>query len=311
MSAEPRVTVVVLTHNRPRELAHCLQQLSRLPERPAIVVVDNGSDAASVEPVVACFPALQWVRLQRNLGAAGRNAGVARVRTPYVAFCDDDTWWQAGALQRAAELLDADPRLAALSARVLVGPEQRLDATCERMAASPLDARGLPGPALIGFMAGAAVMRCAAYREVGGYEPRFFIGAEEALMGLDLAAGGWRMAYAAQLVTHHHPSPTREAAERRLVLLRNRLWLPWLRLPLRLACDETRRVLREAAAHRLARQAAMRALRGLPWLMARRRVVPAPVCEMWLAVHRGAAPPRASGAAVRLAVPQSVPRADE
>ena len=47
------------------------------------------------------------------------------------------------------------------------------------MAASPLDARGLPGPALIGFMAGAVVMRTAAYREVGGYEPRLFHTADE------------------------------------------------------------------------------------------------------------------------------------
>lgn len=296
--AEPRVTVVVLTHDRPRELAHCLERLALLPERPPVVVVDNGSDAAAMAPVVARFPALQWLHLPRNLGAAGRNAGVARVRTPYVAFSDDDTWWQAGALARAAELLDAHPRLGALSARVLVGPTQRIDPTCDCMAASPLDARGLPGPALIGFLAGAVVMRCAAYREVGGYEPRLFLGAEEALMGLDLATRGWRMAYAAELVAHHHPSPARDAARRRLLLLRNRLWLAWLRLPFGLARDETRQLLDEASAQGLAGAASRAALRGLPWVLVERRVVPAAVSDMWSSAQR-CAPYRSSVAAAR------------
>ena len=63
------------------------------------------------------------------------------------------------------------------------------------------------------------------------YEPRFFLGAEEALMALDLAVLGWAMVYAHDVVTHHHPSPARDVGARRLGGLRNRLWLAWLRLP--------------------------------------------------------------------------------
>ena len=119
------------------------------------------------------------------------------------------------ALARAADLLDAYPRLAVLSARVLVGDRHEIDPACERMAQSPLDGHGLPGPALIAFMAGAYVVRVEAYRATGGYEPRFFLGAEEALMALDLAALGWRMAYAGDVVTHHHPSRARPARKAR------------------------------------------------------------------------------------------------
>jgi GT2 family glycosyltransferase len=36
---------------------------------------------------------VELVASPENLGAIGRNVGVARVDTPYVAFCDDDTWW--------------------------------------------------------------------------------------------------------------------------------------------------------------------------------------------------------------------------
>lgn len=284
MALDPRVSVVVLTHNRADELARCLGVLSRLPQQPRIIVVDNASTDGSALRVSPQFPHVTWVRCTRNLGAAGRNEGVALVRTPYVAFCDDDTWWSAGALQRAADLLDAHPHVGVISARVLVGTAERLDPTCERMANSPLDGTGLPGPALISFMAGASVMRCDAYREVGGYEPRFFLGAEEALMGLDLAARAWAMVYADDVVTHHHPSAARDPSARRSALLRNHMWIAWLRLPWAAASKETRRALREGGRAGI-HSAWIEALAGLPWALLRRRVVPARVLEMWLRVH--------------------------
>jgi GT2 family glycosyltransferase len=291
-AADARVSVVVLTHNRADELERTLQHLLRLPERPPIVVADNASHDGSLERVARCFPQVECVRCGANRGAAGRNDGVARVRTPYVAFCDDDTWWAAGALSRAADLLDAQPRLAAVAARVLVGADERLDPTCEAMATSPLEARGLPGPALIGFMAGAVVMRTQAFREAGGYEPRLFIGAEESLLGLDLAARGWQMMYAADVVAHHHPSSRRSSRQRQALLLGNRIRIAWLRLSAPTAWQESVAALREARALSLTPPVLRRLLRGLPWMLARRRVVPRPVERMYRTVH--ASPPQPS-----------------
>ena len=277
---DPRVSVVVLTHNRSAELCRVLQRLQALPEQPHVIVVDNGSSDDTAAQVERAFPAVELLRCAANLGAAGRNAGVARVRTPYVAFCDDDTWWAPGSLARAVDLLDAHPRLALLAARVLVGPQQRLDPACERMANSPLDATGLPGPALIAFMAGAVVMRAEAFRAVGGYEARLFLGAEEGLMALDLAVRGWRMTYAADVVTHHHPSPARDRRARNIALARNRLWIAWMRLPLASAAAESLAVLREVRSQGLVWPVLRQALGGLPWALARREVLPPRVHEM-------------------------------
>jgi GT2 family glycosyltransferase len=285
---DPRVSVVVLTRNRAAELARTLERLQGLPERPRLIVVDNGSHDDTALRLARDFPAVERVACRGNLGAAGRNEGVARVDTPFVAFCDDDTWWAAGALARAAALLDAHPRVAVIAARVLIGPEQRLDPACQRMAASPLDATGLPGPSLIAFMAGAAVMRTDAYREVGGYEPRLFLGAEEALMALDLVSRGWRIVYAPEVVTHHHPSAARNPRRRRVLLARNRLWTAWLRLPAARALVESAHVLRDAAAGGVHAAALGRALLGLPWALRHRRPVPAEVAEM----HRRVFTPR-------------------
>lgn len=285
--ADPRVSVVVLTHDRAVELARTLTQLQALPERPAIVVVDNASSDGTAELVRRRFPDVVLVRSDTNAGAAGRNLGVSAVASPYVAFCDDDTWWHPGSLARAADLLDAYPAVGVLSARVLVGPDDALDPACERMRDGPLDSGGLPGTALIAFMAGAAVMRVAAFRDVGGYEPRFFLGAEEALLALDLAARGWRLVYVDDVVTHHHPSNARDAGTRDVVALRNRLWLPWLRLPARVALRETRNVLREARRSGLAGAALAQALAGASWVARRRRVVPPAVVAMYERVFHG------------------------
>lgn len=271
---DARVSVVVLTHNRPLELGRTLCHLVQLPSRPQIIVVDNHSRGDSVFKVVRHFPGVNLVRCGRNLGAAGRNAGVAQVRTPYVAFCDDDTWWAPDALSLAADLLDAHERLAAVAARILVGPERREDPTCEFMAHSPLSVEGLPGPGLIGFMAGAVVMRVDAYRQVGGYEPRLFIGGEERLMGLDLAARGWHMIYAHHVVTHHHPSTVRNTRLRHALSARNALWIAWLRLPARAAAKESLRALRDAGRHGVMAWALAEAAAGVAWVAARRRVLP-------------------------------------
>lgn len=153
---EPRVTAIVLTCRRAAELARTLDHLSRLPDRPAIVVVDNAADAETATLIRERFAHVALVHAPGNLGAAGRNLGVAVARTRHVAFCDDDTWWAPGSIADAANLLDAYPHVAAVTARVLVGPDEREDPTCRLMADSPLDAPvALPGRPILGLLAGA------------------------------------------------------------------------------------------------------------------------------------------------------------
>ncbi|MGV9304222.1 MULTISPECIES: glycosyltransferase family 2 protein [unclassified Nonomuraea] len=119
---DPRVGAVVITWNRKQEALASVGRLLALPERPRVVLVDNGSGDGTAEAVRQVHPAAEVIALRENLGAVGRNVGVKHLDTPYVAFCDDDTWWTPGSLTRAADVLDAFPRLAAVTARILVAP---------------------------------------------------------------------------------------------------------------------------------------------------------------------------------------------
>ncbi|OVZ59370.1 hypothetical protein CDO44_12220 [Pigmentiphaga sp. NML080357] len=288
--ADARVTIVVLTHHRCEEVLRTVRQLRELPDRVRLCVVDNGSADGTPHALRTAWPDIHVIAAGRNLGAAGRNLGVRWARTPYVAFCDDDTCWQPHALDRAADILDRHPDLAAICAQVRVGEEARRDPACERMASSPLPSQGLPGKVLLGFLAGATIMRVCAFLETGGYHPAFFIGAEEALMALDLVTAGWRIAYCPEIVTRHYPSPRRDAPGRRRLLARNEIWTAWLRLPLAEACRETARVMREVRGKENPGALALAVLRGLPWILLQRRVVPPDVAAMRRMLREGAAP---------------------
>ncbi|MGN6360405.1 MAG: glycosyltransferase family 2 protein [Thermomicrobiales bacterium] len=274
-SADPRLGVVVLTHNRADELLRTLAQLAALPEQPEIVVVDNASVDDIPHLVRSHFPHIRCVRSNQNLGAAGRNIGVALCGRPYIALCDDDTWWQPGALARAADLFDQHPALAVITGQVLVGEDERPDPACDPMRHSPLAQEpGLPGRALLGFLAGASVVRRAAFLAAGGFDERLFLGAEEDLLALDLASAGWRLAYVDDLLVHHHPSPQRDAAARERLLARNHLLVAWLRRPRTRALALTLDLLRRSRCDRLTRAGVLDALRAAPWAIWRRRVVP-------------------------------------
>lgn len=277
-AGDPRLGVVVATRNRRHDLLGALGHLAALPERPQIVVVDNGSSDGTAGAVGRRFPAVRVIPLDENLGAAGRNVGVRAIGTPYVAFSDDDSWWEPGALARAADLFDAHPRLGLIVARILVGPREREDPICAEMARGPLPAEhDLPGPPVLGFLACAAIVRREAYLGVGGFEPRLLIGGEEDLLAADLASAGWGLAYVRGVVAHHYPSRTRDARAVRRLGLRNALWLAWLRRPTSTAMGHTLRVLRAAPANADARAGLLGALRGVPWVLRSRRVVPARV----------------------------------
>jgi GT2 family glycosyltransferase len=262
-----QVTTVVATRDRWAELAWSLAR-----HEPPVILVDNGSSDGTPARVRDAFPEVQVIELGTNRGAVARNAGVEAAATPYVAFADDDSWWAPGALDRAVELLDRYPRLAVVAARILVGPQERLDPVAATMAASPLSSEGLPGPAVLGFVACGAVVRRSAFLEVGGFDPVVVWPGEEERVALDLATRGWQLVYADDVVAHHHPSSMRSPSDaRRAIERRNALLTAVMRRPWRVVAG------RYAAAWRAggpSRAGALHTVPRLPRALARRRPLP-------------------------------------
>jgi GT2 family glycosyltransferase len=269
----PRTTVAIATRDRRAELLDTLDRLAALPERPPVVVVDNGSTDGTPAAVRERHPDVRVLELGENRGGAARNAGVQAAGTPYVAFNDDDSWWEPGALGKAERLLDADDRLALIAARVIVEPDGRLDPTCRAMASSPVPrAPGLLGPPVLGFLACGAVVRRDAFLGIGGFERRLGVGGEEELLSLELASAGHRLVYADRVAAHHRPA-ARRRPDRRRSMVRNRLMVAWLRRPAASALRITGRLLLSERRDREAALGAFDALRAAPWIARERRPV--------------------------------------
>ncbi|MEU2514657.1 glycosyltransferase family 2 protein [Streptomyces syringium] len=279
---DPRTTVIVITHNRRDELLHTLDRLTALPEQPPVTVVDNASTDHTAHAVRTHHPAVTLLTPGRNLGATGRNLAARLATTPYLAFCDDDSWWEAGSLTGAADLLQAHPRLATVTARILVHPttgeEPYEDPIVTELRHSPLPRPPwLTTPALGSFLAAATVVRTDAFRTAGGFCPRLWLGGEEELLATDLAAHGWWLTYADDLTAHHRPSPHRDTRLRRRHGIRNTLWSTWLRRSAPAALARTAHLARTVPRDATSARAFAEAAAGIGWILRERRPVPRPV----------------------------------
>jgi mycofactocin system glycosyltransferase len=203
---EPRVTVVVPVHGRPRELAECLASLARLrhpPDRLRILVVDDGSPAPVTAP-----PGVRIVRLPRSRGAAAaRNAGARAARTDVLAYLDSDCLAEPGWLEALLPEL-ADPEVAAVGGRVAAAAQ---GTWLERYEAvrSPLDlgvsrTEARPGRPVPFLVTSNLVIRRADLLAAGGFDERLRWG-EDVDLCWRLHRAGRRLVYQpAGLVRHRH-----------------------------------------------------------------------------------------------------------
>jgi glycosyltransferase involved in cell wall biosynthesis len=116
-TADPDISVVIATHDRPARLEKQLESLRRQTlahDRYEVIVVDDasGPETAALLEREARRPdghAIQVLRHERSLGpAAARNHGWRSARAPLIAFTDDDCeapphWLAAGLAAAAAE----------------------------------------------------------------------------------------------------------------------------------------------------------------------------------------------------------------
>jgi glycosyltransferase involved in cell wall biosynthesis len=89
----PRLSVVVCTHNRPRDLERCLDALAALEDAPEVVVVDSASQPPCCDLVMryeSWLPALVYLYEPEPGLSRARNRGLGCAGGRIVAFVDDD-----------------------------------------------------------------------------------------------------------------------------------------------------------------------------------------------------------------------------
>jgi glycosyltransferase involved in cell wall biosynthesis len=90
--SKPFATVIIITRNRPKILADCLEHLSKQSYVDFEIVVVDSSDNYETRDFLASWPAVQYLGIWdgRNNMPAARNLGLSRAGGEIVAFIDDD-----------------------------------------------------------------------------------------------------------------------------------------------------------------------------------------------------------------------------
>lgn len=200
-----QVAVVVIGRNEGARLALSLAAARRQAER--VVYVDSGStDGSPTRAAALGVPVVTLDDKAPYTAGRARNAGVAAVvgRWPQidlVQVVDGDCELVDGWLTRGAEELVADPHLAVVCGRRRERAPQR--SVYHRLA--DIDWDGPLGD--VAACGGDALLRVAAFRQVGGFEPTLIAG-EEADLCLRLRRLGWRIRRVDAEMTRHDAAMT-------------------------------------------------------------------------------------------------------
>ena len=225
------IAVVILTQaDRPAELTRAVRSvLDQSGVRIQLVLVTNGVPSARLDVDGQSELADQLIVLPNNVGIpAGRNIGAAGTDTELVMFLDDDAeLLDPGVLATVVKRFRADPRLGAMALRLIDETGLTQQRHVPRLGAGSAERSG----PVTYFVGAACVVRAAAFREVGGFDARFFYSMEESDLSWRMLDAGWSIWYSADLRAFHPRSaPTRHHDYARLTA-RNRLWMAWRSLP--------------------------------------------------------------------------------
>lgn len=206
-----RSTVVVVTWRGRAHITACLDALAAQTRPHRLLVVDNASDDGTAALVAAHPSAPRTVRLPRNTGYAGAmSRALSAVDTEFTVWLNDDAVphrdWLAeledgvgDAAAAAARLEHADGGVQSLGVHLTADGHGR-DAT-----RSPV----------FGFCGGAALIRTALLRTVGGVPGSYFCYYEDTDTAWRLRLAGHDVvSVPTARVTHSHGASTRPGSRR-------------------------------------------------------------------------------------------------
>ncbi len=204
------VNAVVLTWNDVDMARRCIASVLAGSYRPQwVVVVDNGSDFPTLEPLKTDFPEIETVQLPENMGfTAGCNRGIERAMdlgADYVFLLNNDTIIHAAAVERLVEAMEADPA-AGMASAVLLDPGDEKRIQFFQVKPFPNKAYGkhsFVGQPLgedhrktveTGFAPACAVLfRASALRRVGLFDESLFTNWEDYDLCMRLRRAGYRL----------------------------------------------------------------------------------------------------------------------
>jgi N-acetylglucosaminyl-diphospho-decaprenol L-rhamnosyltransferase len=229
----PRVSVIIVSYNAADQLEQALCSVAVLPEMledptlAEIIVSDNGSSDDSVQRARTAVPRARIIENSANLGfAKACNVGARAATAPLLFFLNPDARAHSGLLSNAVAYFDSHPDVAMAGAKLLNEDGSTAESCGEfdtwwqaflRSSAwgeLPFFRHQANGYALrqwdysgerdVDIVVGAAMfIRTSVFRELGGFDERFFLYHEEIDFAHRLRDRSMRVVYLPQCIATH------------------------------------------------------------------------------------------------------------
>ena len=222
----PTVRVVVVTYSPGDALELFLDTLPAAVGRDyEVVLADNGSTDGAPERAAAARPGVLLVRTGGNFGyGRGANMGAAGAGAPWLLIANPDIIWRQGSLDTLVDAAERWPSAGAFGPAILTSegdlyPSARALPSLGRgighalagwwWPSNPWTAayrreRGLPVESEAGWLSGSCLLvRRAAFEQIGGFDPAYFMYFEDVDLCARLARAGWPSVYVPDAVVEH------------------------------------------------------------------------------------------------------------
>ncbi|SDN43826.1 Glycosyltransferase, GT2 family [Allokutzneria albata] len=217
MVQTPMVSVVVVNYRGVEDTLTCLRALRTDLDYPGdrleIICVDNASGDGSAERLRA-EPGVRVVESPANLGfAGGCNLGVEHAKGQVLAFLNNDARPHRNWARAAVAALEADRTIGAVAGKVLDWDGKKIDFVDGGLAwygagyklhAGQPDDGSHDSPKDVLFGTGSSLfVRASVFRELGGFDERFFMFYEDVDLGWRMNLRGWRVRFEPRCLAYH------------------------------------------------------------------------------------------------------------
>lgn len=218
-----KLTILIVNWNSADSVAACLESIREHAGHldPQVVVVDSGSFDGCADMLESRFPQVEFVQSPANIGfGRSNNLGFTRATGEWLLLLNPDTKLQTGSVDHLIDALvtHRDAWLAGAKLCHADGSPQwhsvhRLPTPwncatdCDRLRRRHWRRTGIDRatkPTVVEAVSGACMMmRASVFRRLGGFEPGFFMYAEDMDLCLRIRQQGRRILYVPQSVVIH------------------------------------------------------------------------------------------------------------
>lgn len=201
---KPYFSVVILNFNRKKDALELLKSLSvQTFGDYELIIVDNASSDGSVTEIKKKYPKVRIVALSKNIGRAGHNRGADKARGKILVFLDADMYFPPTFLGKLAKKFTKFPKLNAAAFRMYDPKNKKRVWAAVRIKEGGSREKGYQST----FGGGMWAVRRKIFKEVGSFNPDFFVYVDEWEYLIRLWKKGYAVRYFPDLIGYHKEAP--------------------------------------------------------------------------------------------------------